>query len=120
VSDAGPTEPNQPKSEAIQNLFDLMAAVSTPDTVQHFEDRYSRCEIRYGDMKKQLAEDMIAATDPIRSRIRDISADGDYIRKVVRRGAEKAGESARKTLREVREIIGVGTERFFTPQLSTK
>jgi len=111
VSDSGPTEPNQPKPEAVQNLFDLMAVVSAPDTLRHFEDLYNRCAIRYGDMKKQLAEDMIAATEPIRSRIRDIAADEAYIRKVLRLGAEKAGESARKTLREVREIIGVGTER---------
>jgi len=107
ASDSGPTAPDQAKPEAVQNLFDLMAAVSTPDTVRHFEDLYARCAIRYGDMKKQLAEDMIAATEPVRSRIREIEADEDYVRKVVRLGAEKAGESARKTLREVREIIGV-------------
>ncbi len=107
VSDSGPTEMNQAKPEVIQNLFDLMKAVSTPDTVQHFDDLYNRCEIRYGDMKKQLAEDIVIATEPVRSRIQEISADNEYLTKVVRLGAEKAGESARKTLQEVREIIGI-------------
>lgn len=107
VSDSGPTTPNQVKPEPIQNLFDLMKVVSRPDTLQHFEDLYNKCEIRYGDFKKQLAEDMIIVTEPVRSRIKEISADNEYIKKVIKLGAEKAGESARKTIREVREIIGL-------------
>jgi tryptophanyl-tRNA synthetase len=107
VSDAGPTELNQEKPEAIQNLFDLMKVVSSPDTLSHFDDLYNRCEIRYGDFKKQLAEDMVIVTEPVRARIKEISADEEYIRKVIKLGAEKAGESARKTLKEVREIIGL-------------
>ena len=68
---------------------------------------YNKCEIRYGDLKKQLAEDMVLATEPVRSRIEEISADNEYVQKVIRMGAEKAGESARKTLKKVREIIGI-------------
>ena len=106
VTDSGPTEPNQPKPEAIENLFKLMEAVSTPDTVAHFNELYNTCQIRYGDLKKQLAEDMIAATAPVRERIHDISNDNDYISKVIKQGNEKARESARKTVADVREIIG--------------
>ena len=106
VSDAGPTEPNQQRPDAIQNLFTLLEAVSTPDTVAYFDEQYNTCQIRYGDLKKQLAEDMIAATANVRSRIAEISNDNDYISKAIRRGNEKARESARKTLAEVREIIG--------------
>lgn len=106
VTDAGPTEPNQPKPEPIQNLFTIMKAVSSPDTLQYFEDKYNACEIRYGDMKKQLAEDIVKFTTPIRERIESILADDDYLRKVARMGAQKARESASKTIRDVRHIIG--------------
>src|SRR5690606_34642953 len=106
VTDSGPTVPNQQKPDAIQNLFDLMAVVSTEDTVRHFDEQYNNCTIRYGDFKKQLAEDMVAATEPVRSRIHEISNDNDYISKVICLGNEKARESARKTLSDVREIIG--------------
>jgi len=106
VTDSGPTAPNQQKPEAIQNLFTLLAAVSSPDTVNHFDDRYNRCEIRYGDLKKQLAEDMVIATADVRERIHEISNDNEYISKVIRQGNEKARESARRTLTDVREIIG--------------
>ena len=106
VTDAGPQEPNSPMTEPIANLFYLLDLLSTPDTVQHFRDSYNNCTIRYGDLKKQLAEDVINFTTPIRERINDIHNDSDYLRKVVKMGAEKARESASKTVREVREIIG--------------
>ncbi len=106
VSDSGPTEMNQPKPEPIQNLFTLMQIVSSADTYDFFNDKYNNCEIRYGDMKKQLAEDIIQFTSPIRERIIDIAKNEDYLRKVTQQGAEKARESAFKTLEEVRRLIG--------------
>ena len=106
VTDSGPTAENQPKPEAIQNIFKLMEIVSTKETLMHFEDLYKTMKIRYGDMKKQLAEDMIAFTAPLREKIIAISADETYIHNVARRGAEKARESASKTLSEARKLIG--------------
>jgi tryptophanyl-tRNA synthetase len=106
VTDSGPTQENQAKPEVIQNLFDLMKVVSTEDTYQHFDQLYNTCQIRYGDFKKQLAEDIILATSPIRERIEAIANDKTYLQKVSRLGTEKARESASKTIKEVREIIG--------------
>jgi len=107
LTDSGPTVEHQEKPDYIQNLFDLMKVVSSEDTIKHFDDLYNKCAIRYGDLKKQLAEDMILATEPIRSRINDISNDNDYLKKVVKLGAEKARESANRTISEVRELIGI-------------
>jgi tryptophanyl-tRNA synthetase len=106
VTDTGPTEPNQEKPESIRNLFQLMKLVSNQDTIQHFENTWNNCTIRYGDMKKQLAEDMILFTDPIRERIKEIGSNETYLNKVIKEGGEKARESAAKTLKEVRSIIG--------------
>ncbi len=106
VTDAGPTQMNSPISEPIQNLFDIMKVVSAPDTLQFFVEKYNSCEIRYGDLKKQLAEDILNFTNPIRERINDIASNEEYLRKVVAMGAEKARASASKTLKDVRSIIG--------------
>lgn len=105
-TDMGPTEMNQQKPVEIENLFTLMKVVSKSDTVEHFNDLYNRCQIRYGDMKKQLAEDMISFTEPFRQRIAELSADNDYLNKVMAIGKEKAHESAAKTIAEVRKTIG--------------
>ncbi len=106
VTDAGPTEPNQPMAEPIANLFQLMNVVSKPETIEFFREQYNTCQVRYGDLKKQLAEDMIAFVNPIRERINEIAADENYLTKIAKLGKEKAQENARKTIREVREIIG--------------
>ena len=106
VTDTGPTTQGQEISEPVKNLFTIMKVVSDQTTVKYFEEKYASCEIRYGDMKKQLAEDIIKFTDPIRLRITDILSDNKYLAKVVSDGAEKARASASKTVREVREIIG--------------
>ncbi len=106
VSDSGPTEMNQPKPDAIQNLFSMMQIVSAPDTLLHFNELYNKCEIRYGDFKKQLAEDIVLFTSPFKEKIDALLADDAYLGKVAKMGAEKARESGRKTVNEVREIIG--------------
>lgn len=106
VTDTGPTQPNQPKSEPVQNLFTLLSVLSSPDTLAYFEEQYNKCTIRYGDLKKQLAEDIIHFIAPLREKILQLEKDEIYLRKVVATGAEKARESAQKTIREVREIIG--------------
>ena len=106
VTDAGPTEPGQALSEPVRNLFAIMNVVSDPSVVKYFTDKHASCEIRYGDLKKQLAEDIIKATTPVRERIDNILADDKYLARVVREGGEKARESASRTVREVREIIG--------------
>lgn len=102
----GPTEEEPNKPEVVENLFALMNHVSAPDTIAHFEDMWNSGGMRYGDMKKQLAEDMVIFTQPIRERIADLEANNDYLRKVVNMGKEKAKASAQKTIQEVREIIG--------------
>jgi len=106
VTDAGPTVPNQKMSVPIKNLFTIMKVVSDPSTVKYYREKYATCEIRYGEMKKQLAEDIIKFVTPIRERIIQISADTKYLAKVAAEGAEKARASASATLRDVKEIIG--------------
>jgi tryptophanyl-tRNA synthetase len=106
VTDAGPTARGQEPSEPVKNLFTIMDVVSDRDTVQYFKDKHATCEIRYGDMKNQLAEDLIKFIDPIRLRINELLSDNIYLSRVVSEGAEKARASASKTVRDVREIIG--------------
>jgi tryptophanyl-tRNA synthetase len=108
-TDSGPTMPNQPKPQEIENIFFLMKMVSDAATYQHFEESYNNCSIRYGDMKQQLAKDMNAYIAPIRSRILELQADTEYVKQVAKRGAEKARESAKTTIKEVRDIIGLNS-----------
>ncbi len=107
VSDSGPARPEMPMSEPVANLFTLLRLVSTPDVVKHFEAAYNACEIRYGDLKKQLAEDIIAVVAPIREKIEAIKADSEFLHRVTSEGAEKARESSAATVADVRKIMGI-------------
>jgi tryptophanyl-tRNA synthetase len=107
VTDEGPKEPNSPVSEPIANLFTLLELTSSPEIVQQYRDAYADCSIRYGDLKKQLAADILKVTTPIREHINEILADEEYIRRVLAQGAERARERAAKTLSEVRQIMGI-------------
>ncbi|MDQ3050055.1 MAG: tryptophan--tRNA ligase [Bacteroidota bacterium] len=106
VTDSGPTVPNQEKPEAVSNLFTLLRLVSQSETIQFFDEKYNDCTIRYGDFKKQLAEDIIAFNAPIYDKIQSISGDDALLNRVMDMGKEKAHESGGKTLKEVRKIIG--------------
>lgn len=106
VTDGGPTAPNSEKPEIIENLFTFLRLVSSDEVNKHFEDTWNDCTIKYGDLKKQLAEDINLAIAPIRTRIEEIEKDSAFLHKVTTEGTEQARESARKTLNKVREIVG--------------
>ncbi|WP_346237289.1 tryptophan--tRNA ligase [Niabella insulamsoli] len=106
-TDAGPTEPNSVKPDYIENVFDLMKLVSQKDTIEKFEADYNNCDIRYGDLKKQLAEDMINYIAPIRQKAKDIRANTADLNIILKVGAQKAAESADRTISEVRKAMGL-------------
>lgn len=104
-TDAGPAEPNSVKPDYIENLFTLMNLVSEKDVVTKFEDDFNNCVIRYGDMKKQLAEDLATFIAPIREKAHAIQNDQAYLDKITKAGADKARASASETLKLVRKAM---------------
>ncbi len=111
-TDSGPTEPNSPKPDYIENIFLLMKLVSAADVVEKFEADYNNCTVRYGDLKKQLAEDMVAFISPIRQKAESIRNDEKYLKEVMEKGAEKARASAKATMELVRQAMGLN---YFAP-----
>ncbi len=106
VTDNGPQTPFSEKPDVIKNLFQFLKIVSSEDAYQYFEEKWNDCTLRYGDLKKQIAKDLCAIVSPIRERIIAFSADPERLDKIADEGAERARESARSTIREVRKIIG--------------
>ena len=106
-TDSGPTQPETPKPDYIENIFLLMKLVSTEEVLKKFEADYNNCNIRYGDMKKQLAEDMVRFIAPIREKADAIRNDSTYLKEVMEKGAEKARKSARITIEQVRKAVGL-------------
>jgi len=107
LTDNGPEGENTVKPDYIENLFTILKVVSTPEVVAHYDNLWNTGTQRwYGELKKQLAGDIINVTTPIRERINDVKNDNAYLAKITKMGTEKARESAVKTLRDVRKIMG--------------
>ena len=106
-TDSGPTEPNSSKPDYVENVFLLLKLVSTENAYKKFDDDYNKCIIRYGDLKKQLAEDMVKFISPIREKVNSILADENYLKQVMEQGAEKARKSAKVTMELVRKAMGL-------------
>ena len=106
-TDSGPAEPRSKKPDYIENIFLLMNLVSDAEAIKKYEEDYDNCSIRYGDMKKQLAEDMIKFISPIREKAEGIRNDTTYLKEVMEKGAEKARKSAKATMELVRQAIGL-------------
>jgi tryptophanyl-tRNA synthetase len=93
--------------ESVANLFLLLQLVSSQDVVDKFMTDYQAGTIRYGDMKNELAERMIAFIRPIREKAEQIRNDEPYLRKVMEQGAAKARASAAVTIELAKEAIGL-------------
>ena len=65
--------------------------------------------MRYGDLKKQVAEMVIAHLEPFQQRYREITADPAYLADVLRQGAERVAPIANLTVRTVKERMGLYT-----------
>jgi tryptophanyl-tRNA synthetase len=90
----------------VANLLSIFQAFSdwTNDQMRaHFAG------LRYGDLKKQVAEMVVAKLEPIQRRYQEITADPGYLDKVLREGAEAVTPIANSTVELVKRSMGVFT-----------
>ena len=106
-TDNGPVQPFSEKPDYIENIFLLMKLVSDKEVIDKFENDYNNCHIRYGDMKKQLAEDMVKFISPVRERAQGILSNEASLKAIMKTGAEKARHSAKITMELVRQSMGL-------------
>ena len=106
-TDSGPTLPNSVKPDYIEGLFNLLKVVGDKEVVEKFESDFNNCNIRYGDMKKQLAEDMVKFISPIRANAEAMRNDEKYMKELMEQGASKARASAKATLQLARDAVGL-------------
>ena len=98
-------EPGTPMPDTVQNLFQLLDLVGGESI--SYEAQYKAGTIRYGDLKKELTERLIAFIGPIRDKAESIRNDAAYLRRVMEQGAEKARASAKVTIQLAKEAIGL-------------
>ena len=90
--------------ENLLNIFQAFSGWAKEEMQRHFHG------MRYGDLKKQVAEMVIANLEPLQKRYREIMAEPGYVDGVLKDGAERVAPFAKSTVRLVKERMGLYTE----------
>jgi tryptophanyl-tRNA synthetase len=106
VTDSTPVE--EPKDPDTCNVFALHKLFSQ-DQLKEIETRYREGGMGYGDSKKILLENVVAKLAPFREKRVELEKKPEYVREVLRAGAEKARARVSAKLTQVREATGILT-----------
>ena len=85
------------------NIFQAFTEWSDPQMKDHFSG------MRYGDLKKNVADAVIAALEPIQKRYAEITAETGYVTRVLEEGASRVGPLARDTVHKTKKAMGLFT-----------
>ncbi len=97
----------EPKEPEKCTVFTLAKLFFSPDEIKDLEGKYRKGGFGYGDAKKWLYEKMEAFFAPYRAKRKELAENPEKLDLILRFGAEKAREIARKKLDEVRRNIGL-------------
>ena len=94
-----------PEKGGVNNLLSIYKVVTGKNEAEveaDFADARG-----YGDLKKRVAEAVIAEFTPIRERYQELMQDQEELDRMLRHGAERASEIADRRLRDVKEKMGL-------------
>jgi tryptophanyl-tRNA synthetase len=94
--------PDKPALTSLLEIYSLLAG----ETVEELEERFDGSG--YGDFKTAMAEVVIEALAPIRTRYEELAGDSTELSDLLAAGAEKATEIAETTMGDVRRRTGLG------------
>lgn len=106
TTDSNPAVDFDTAGPGVLNLLSIYQAFSgEPD--DEIKARFTG--MRYGDLKKQVAEMVVAHLEPFQQRYREITADPAYLAAILRQGAERVAPIANSTVRTVKQRMGLYT-----------
>lgn len=96
-----------PIEGGVANLLMLVELFQGIEQRKKYEMDYLSTGIRYGDLKKGLAEAIYEELKPIQEKRAELEANPEYVEQVIRDGAKRAQEIASKNLVEIKEKMGL-------------
>ena len=108
TTDSNPAVDFEIMGRGVQNLLSIYQAFSNDDDAVM---RNQFTGMRYGDLKKQVAEIVIAHLEPLQGRYRQITEDPGYVESILREGAERVRPIAAQTVELAKSRMGLYTAR---------
>lgn len=96
-----------PTEGGVANLLTFVELFQGMEKRREYEVMYTSTGLRYGDLKKELAQAIFAELQPLQEKRRELAANSKYVDEVILHGAEKARVIAQQTLDEVKEKLGL-------------
>lgn len=75
---------------------------------REYEEQYITTGVKYSEIKKEIADAIYKELQPFQERRKEIAAKTSYVDNVIADGAERARAIASKTIKEVKEKMGLG------------
>ena len=104
TTDSNPAVDFESMGPGVRNLLTIFHAFSNwteADVKAHFSG------MRYGDLKKQVAEAVVTALEPVQLRYQEITREKGYIAKVLEEGARRVAPVANETVEKVKRAMGL-------------
>jgi tryptophanyl-tRNA synthetase len=106
-TDSGKGE-SVPTSGGVANLLTLVEMFQGKEQKKEYQQAYLGEGLRYGDLKKGLAEAIYAELKPLQEKRAELEANPECVDQVIAQGAARARKIAGETLQEVKEKMGLG------------
>ena len=91
----------------VENLLNLLKACNKMDIYNAQMDIYKTGNMRYGDLKNEVAEALIELTQPFRERLEDLQSRKKEVQEQIRESSANIRKTAQQTMREVKELTGI-------------
>ncbi len=105
VTDTG--EATEGMSPGVQNLFDLLEASGRMEAHASLMDDYRDSNLKYSDLKGEVAEGLVGLCRPIRERYEEINSNKKNFKNKIKESSAEIRKDAKKTLKEVKELVGI-------------
>ena len=96
-------------SVGVKNLFELLRACKAMDAHDSLMADYQSSALRYSDLKEAVANAVVGLINPFRERLAALQEDKKNVKSQIQESSAETRKRAQKTLREVREITGLGS-----------
>ena len=107
TTDSGTTGGPVPKEGGVASLFTLLALFNRDDMHKKFKEDYEKGQIRYGDMKQFIAEEIYKELKPIQEKRKYFEEHPEVVDEILAESRENCLAIARETMLEVKEKMGL-------------
>jgi tryptophanyl-tRNA synthetase len=94
-------------SPGVENLFNLLKACNKMEAYDILMGTYHAGTLRYGDLKGEVAEALVALTQPFGERLADLTGRKKEVKAQIQDSSAEIRKIARQTLSEVKELVGL-------------